>query len=276
YRLHVNGITIRKIAKQLGRSPSTISRELKRNSKVTKQWTGSYKPIRADHLALRRRRWDGRFKLTRQPALRALVRNLLIMGWSPEQIAGRLAREHSFTVISHESIYRFIYHRTAQKDYWHRLLPRARFRRGKHSRRVDYALNHLKNRRSVHDKTTEERNRSNTGHWEADLMLFGRHGQAVLVNYDRKSRLVMATRQNKSSQITCRNLKNMVEDLPRSHRKTMTFDNGTEFAKHHILEQQTSMKSYFCDIRSPWQKGGVENSIGRLLRLLPIAKPKVT
>ncbi len=100
-------------------------------------------------------------------------------------------------------------------------------------------------------------------------MLFGRHGQAILVNYDRKSRLIMAAAQDKSSQSTYLNLRDMVAPLPKSHRQSITFDNGTEFAKHHILEKQTEIKSYFCDIRSPWQKGGVENSIGRLRRALP-------
>ena len=121
-RLHLNGLSLRRIADFLGRASSTISRELRRNSKATKQWNGGYEPARADQLAQRRRRWDPRFKLSRQPALRGLVKDLLIMGWSPEQIAGRLAREHNSTIISHESIYRYIYHRSAQKDYWHKLL----------------------------------------------------------------------------------------------------------------------------------------------------------
>jgi len=77
-------------------------------------------------LAERRRQWDGRFKLARQADLRDSVGKSLAMGHSPEQIAGRLTLEHGRVMISHESIYRFIYHRTAQKDYWHRLLPRTR------------------------------------------------------------------------------------------------------------------------------------------------------
>ena len=91
---------------------------------------GGYEPVRAQQLAERRRRWDGRFKLARQPDLRDCVGKSLAMGHSPEQIAGRLALEHGRVIISHESIYRFIYHRAAQKDYWHRLLPRRKRRRG--------------------------------------------------------------------------------------------------------------------------------------------------
>src|SRR3546814_4109828 len=108
YRLHAGVISRRSIASRLGRAPSTISRELRRNSVRTKAWTGGYEPVRAQNLAERRRRWDCRFKLERQPDLRDLVKTRLAMGWSPEQIAGRLTREQGRTRISHESIYRFI------------------------------------------------------------------------------------------------------------------------------------------------------------------------
>src|SRR3984893_11820873 len=103
YRLHAGGRSQNEIASALDRAPSTISRELRRNSRPTKVWTGGYEPIRAQRLAERRRRWDGRFKL---------------------------ARQHGRVIISHESIYRFIYHRAAQKDCWHRLLPRRKRRPG--------------------------------------------------------------------------------------------------------------------------------------------------
>ena len=116
YHWHANGKSARWIGAALGRQASTIIREMRRNSKRSKQWRGGYDPIRAQALALRRRRWDGRFKLARQPELRGLVRDKLAMGWSPEQIAGRLAHEQGRTIISHESIYRFIYHRARQPD----------------------------------------------------------------------------------------------------------------------------------------------------------------
>src|SRR5471032_1220789 len=108
YRLHAGGTPQNQIASALGRSPSTISRELERNSKPTKVWKGGYEPVRAQQLAERRRRQDGRFKLARQPDLRDCVRKSLAMGHSPEQIAGRLAQEHGRVIISHESIYRYI------------------------------------------------------------------------------------------------------------------------------------------------------------------------
>ncbi len=269
YRFREDGMSLRGIAERLGRSVSTISRELVRNAKATKQYAGGYLPERAHSLALRRRRWDCRFKLSRQPALRALVRDQLVMGWSPEQIAGRLARQHGCTIISHESIYRYIYHRSAQKDYWHRWLPRARFRRGRHSRRTAYRLHHLKQRTPIHERPPAIDTRREAGHWEADLMLFAVYGQAVLVSVERKTRLAMAVMQGKSASETAQNLKDMLRGMPESLRKTLTLDNGTEFAEHHRLAQKLSLQTYFCDVRAPWQKGSVENTIGRLRRVLP-------
>jgi IS30 family transposase len=108
------GWSMRQIGVEVGRSAATVSRELRRNGRPTKQWRASYDGERAHALALRRRRWDARFKLARQPDLQKLVRDGLAMGRSPEQIAGRLEHDHGRTVISPESIYRFIYHRSAQ------------------------------------------------------------------------------------------------------------------------------------------------------------------
>src|SRR6187399_219774 len=107
YRRRRGGDSLLEIARRLGRHVSTISRELKRNSLATKAWSNGYCPVRAQQLTERRRRWDGRFKLARQPDLQNLVKDRLAMGHSPEQIAGRLTLEHGHTVISHESIYRF-------------------------------------------------------------------------------------------------------------------------------------------------------------------------
>src|SRR3977135_567626 len=102
YRLHAGGRSQNEIASALERAPSTISRELRRNSRPTKVWMGGYEPVRAQQLAERRRRWDGRFKLARQPDLRNCVGKSLAMGHSPEQIAGRLALEHGRVIISHD------------------------------------------------------------------------------------------------------------------------------------------------------------------------------
>lgn len=268
--LHRDGRSLRRIAAILQRSPSTISRELRRNSVATKRWPGGYDPDRAHALARRRRRWDCRFKLARQPALRAVVHDRLAMGWSPEQIAGRLAREHGHTVISHESIYRFIYHRSAQKDYWHRLLGRAKSRRGRLGKRGGSPVNFITDRVGIADRPAAASTRAEAGHWEADLMLFKTYGQAILVTHERVSRFTRLVRQpSKAAKPVVRALTRQLKDLPEAMRRSVTFDNGTEFFLHHRLKARLGIQTYFCDTRSPWQKGGVENAIGRLRRPLP-------
>jgi len=264
------GRSLRWIGAQLGRPASTVSRELRRNGRPTKQWRGSYDGERAHRLALRRRRWDARHKLARQPELRDLVRQSLAMGRSPEQIAGRLALEQARTVISHESIYRFIYHRSAQKDYWHRLLPRAKHRRGRLGRRGGSPASFIKARLPLTLRPQEAADRRTVGHWEADLMGFSRYGQYVLVTHERHSRLLRLERlPDKTAAAVADRLLARFAGLPAPLRRSLTFDNGTEFARHWLLTERMGLNTFFCDPHAPWQKGGIENAIGRMRRTLP-------
>jgi IS30 family transposase len=270
YRLRVSGESMQAIACTLGRHVSTISRELARNSQPSRAWAGGYEPVRADQLAERRRRWDGRFKLARQTDLRNCVGKGLAMGHSPEQIAGRLALEHGRVIISHESIYRFIYHRTAQKDYWHRLLPRHKLRRGRRGRPGGSPASFIKQRRSITERPAEVEDRTAPGHWEADFMLFARYGQGLLVLHERQTRFSIVQQPvDRKAVLTAWTIARQLGKLPQAMRKTISFDNGTEFAEHHRLHQTLGVETFFCDPHSPWQKGGVENSIGRLRRTLP-------
>jgi transposase, IS30 family len=270
YRLRAAGESMRAIALALKRAASTVSREIRRNGLATKAWPGGYAPARAHRLTARRRRWDGRFKLARQPNLQNLVKDRLAMGHSPEQIAGRLTLEHGHTVISYESIYRFAYHRSAQKDYWHRLLPRRKSRRGRLGRRGGSAASGIKYRRSISERSADVADRTTPGHWEADFMLFAQYGQGLLVAHERQSRFTLLDRPpDRKAARTAKRLATLLAPIPSPLRKTLTFDNGTEFALHYRLTHQLGLQTYFCDIRSPWQKGGVENVIGRLRRWLP-------
>ena len=267
YRLHAGGRSQNQIASALGRAPSTISRELRRNSRPTKVWAGGYEPVRAQQLTERRRRRDCRFKLARQPDLRDRVGKGLAMGHSPEQIAGRLALEHGRVVVSHESIYRFIYHRTAQKDYWYRLLPRHKKMRGRRGRSRISVIQH---RRSIAERPAEAEGRGTPGHWEADFMLFARCGQGLLVLHERQTRFnIVHPPPDRKALLTARTIARRLGKLPGAMRKTISFDNGNEFAEHHRLHRILGLQTFFCDPHSPWQKGGVENSIGRLQRFLP-------
>ena len=269
YRLHADGKSSRRIGEAIGRHHTTVSRELERNSVRTKAWPGGYAPRRAHELAARRRRWDCRFKLERQPDLRKIVENSLAMGSSPEQIAGRLTRENGPT-ISHESIYRYIYHRSAQKDYWHRLLPRRKSRRGHLGNRGGSPASFIKHRRSIQERPSEANGRTQPGHWEADYMLFAQYGHNLLVLHERQTRFTIVEKlPDRRAKRTARRIAAHLRTIPKILRKTLSFDNGTEFAEHHRLHQALGISTFFCDVRSPWQKGGVENAIGRLRRYLP-------
>jgi transposase, IS30 family len=278
-RLHASGQSRAAIGRLLGRHPSTIGRELTRNSKPTKQWSGAYEGARAHGLAERRRRWDARYKLVRVPALLAYVGEGLAMGWSPAQIAARLAHDNLNGCvdpalvglsISHESIYRFVYYRSAQKDYWHKRLPRAKARRGHFKRSRRSPIDLIAHRVSIDDRARLIDERERFGDWEGDLMLFSRYGQAVLAVHERRSRLLLLHKQPSKHAIHVFDyLRELFGSLPASLRGSITFDNGTEFALHHRLNTELSMPTYFCDPHAPWQKGGVENAIGRVRRDLP-------
>jgi transposase, IS30 family len=270
-RLHAAGQSRSQIAKVLCRHKSTIGRELCRNSLPSRHWpAGRYDAGRAIALTARRRRRGRGHKMARQPALRDRIRDFLAMGWSPEQIAGRLALEHGRTIISHESIYRFVYHRTAQKDYWNRLLPRRKHRRGRPGRRGASPVHFIPQRVAIAERPAAANDRAEAGHWEADLMLFRTPSQAVLVVHERLSRVIRILRQpSKAAAPVLSNLAALCRRLPKALRRSITFDNGSEFALHNKLAARFRLKTYFCDPHSPWQKGGIENAIGRLRRSLP-------
>ena len=173
-------------------------------------------------------------------------------------------------IISHESIYRFIYHRTAQKDYWHQLLPRHKLRRGRRGRRGGSPASFIKQRRPITERPAEVEDRKVPGHWEADFMLFARYGQGVLVLHERQTRFSIVQHPvDRKAVLTASTITDQLGHLPQAMRKTISFDNGTEFAEHHRLHETLGVDTFFCDPHSPWQKGGVENSIGRLRRSLP-------
>ena len=264
-RLQALGYPVRKIAATLDRSPSTVVRELKRNTSRTQ----GYQPRFADQHA-HARRWRGS-RLERDADLRARVLSRLKHGWSPEQVAGRSARESGTRVISHESIYRFIYAQLARtKDYsWRHYLPRAKSKRGWRGRRGGSPASFIAHRVPLTHRPQEAATRQIPGHWEADLMAFGRRGPVVLALHERYSRLLLALRpRGKASSPIASAMIQVLGPLPPAWRQTVTFDNGTEFARHHELHA-LGIQTFFCDTHSPWQKGGVENAIGRMRRTLP-------
>lgn len=264
-RLRTAGKSFREIAAALDRSPSTIARELKRNRGTS----GIYQPAYANE-HYRARRWCGS-KLDRDSILRTKVLACLKQGWSPEQVAGRMLQNTGERIISYETIYRFIYGQIARhKDYsWRHYLPQGRSKRGRRRRKQSSPALCIQHRRPLEQRPEEANNRQVPGHWEADLMLFRIYGQAVLTLHERTSRLLIAVRlPGKKAASVAAAINDIMAPLPEQLRQTITFDNGTEFAQHYQLHKH-KIQTFFCDTYSPWQKGGVENAIGRLRRNLP-------
>jgi len=262
---HSQGRSIRQIAAAVDRSPSSISRELRRNA--GRQL--GYKPAYAQEQT-RARRWKGS-RLERDAALRDEVLACLRKGWSPEQACGWLARRHCRRVISPESIYRFIEAQIARhKDYrWRHYLPRGKSKRGLRGRKGGSSALHIQARVPIAERPPAAESRAIPGHWEADLMLFAKYGQAILTLHERSSRLLIAARPpGKSASPIASMIAGLLTPLPKELRQTITFDNGTEFARHYELHPY-NIETFFCDPYAPWQKGGVENAIGRMRRRLP-------
>ena len=263
-RLQTEGTSVRQIAASLDRPPSTVARELKRNRAQS-----GYQATYAQQQA-RARRWSGS-RLERDPELREKVLSRLRLGWSPEAVAGRLRMEEGRCVISHESIYRFIYAQIARtKDYsWRHYLRRGKSKRGRRRRGKASSASFIAHRRPIAERPASVDDRQTFGNWEADLMQFGRSGQTVLALQERHSRLLIAVRlPSKTAAPVAESIAAILGPLPPEFRQTVTFDNGTEFAHHYELHS-LGIETFFCDTYSPWQKGGVENGIGRLRWFLP-------
>jgi len=257
-RLHEAGIAPSEIARIMGRHPTTIGRELRRNSLPK----AGYKPASADRIALSRRR-----RLSRIERLNPLgdhVRDHLAMGWSPEQIAGRLRLVGSQHGVSHESIYRW----PVRREKLHRYLARAKASRGR--RYFKRRREPIPGRRSIHERGQAIDKRETFGHWEGDLMQFRTQRGNLLTAVERKTGLVLATGlERKTAEATAAKLTGLLAVPPKAARRSITLDNGSEFAHHHKLERDIGLLSFFCDPHSPWQRGSIENANGILRRDLP-------
>jgi IS30 family transposase len=264
-RLREAGASIRQIAAALDRAPSSVSRELRRN-RGSGPRAGPYKPAYAQAQTAARR-WSGS-RLERDDALRERVLAGLGQGWSPEQVAGRLRLVEGRPVIGHESIYRFIYAQLKRTNdgSWRNYLPQAKAKRGRRGRRGGSPVSFIQQRVGLAHRPAQALTRAQPGHWEADFMLFSAYGQSVLVLHERTSRLTCLVKTTtRKARPTAKTLGGLLDPLPDSLKQSLTFDNGTEFAEHYRL----GLDTYFCDPHAPWQKGGVENAIGRIRRRLP-------
>ncbi len=261
---------IRQIGRYLNRSPSIISREVKRNIHPE----GAYLADHAQSLAEKRTHITNKRKMDADSKLSFYVRKKLEKDWSPEQIAGRL-KEHppdslQGSKISHESIYQYIY--TSPKgNYLYNYLryKNAPRRQKQHTRKSKKVL--IPERISIHDRPEVINNRERFGDWESDSVIFRKQKSALSVQHERKSLLVRLHKvDDHSSEETLEALRATVESLPiKDLALSFTFDNGTEGAKHTEIKNEYGISTYFCDPYKSWQKGGVENSNGLIRQYLP-------
>jgi IS30 family transposase len=262
YRLREDGKGVREIGRMIGRSGATISRELRRNALPR----GEYKPASADRIALSRCRRKSRIE--RLIPLRSYVDDSLAMGWSPEQIAGRIRLEGSEHTVGVETIYRYIYRPRVRSEKLYRFLPRAKASRGR--RYFKRRREPLEGRKSIHERPQIVASRGEFGHWEGDLMQFRTQRGNLLTVCERKTRFVLtAPLKTKTAAETGAAIIENLRCLPYAARKTLTFDNGGEFCDHQRLKAVLNITAYFCDPHSPWQRGMIENTNGILRRDMP-------
>jgi IS30 family transposase len=264
-RLSADGHSIRQIAAALDRQPSSVARELKRNRGRTAGYQADYALAQA-----KARRWTGG-KLDRNETLRDMVLAQLRRGWSPEQIVGRSRHLDGKPALGVETIYRFIYAQSTRHNdgSWRHYLPRAKSRRGWRRSKGGSPALHMSHRVPIAQRPPDADDRLAPGHWEADLMAFSRLDQNILMLHERMSRALIAARlSSKQAVPAAAAMAAALTGLPEPLRQTVTFDNGTEFARHYDLNE-SGTRTFFCDPHAPWQKGGIENAIGRMRRFLP-------
>lgn len=269
-RCLAKGLSLRVIAARLRRSPSTVTREISRNGGRSK-----YRAARADDRAWASARRPKDSLLVSRPALAKIVAEKLQADWSPEQIAGWLAARYgrdSTMRVSHETIYRSLYLQT--RGALHRQLieylrTKRRMRRGKKSSTAGQRRGQIIDAISIRERPAEVEARLKPGHWEGDLITGSRNSHvATLV--ERYSRYLLLVRvEGKDSSSVVGALIRKVNELPGGLFLSLTWDRGTELAMHKVFTLKTGVPVYFCDPKSPWQRGTNENTNGLVRQYFP-------
>lgn len=266
----VAGHSLRSIALSLGRAPSTLSRELRRNG-----GRQGYRASQADEAAWVRARRPKRCKLAQNRALARLVAEKLQLEWSPEQIAGWL--KHWFPdderyQVSAETIYRslFIQARGALKKELLEHLRRTRgMRRSRHHTQKSDDHGQITGTVSIRERPAVVEDRAVPGHWEGDL-LFGSRNSQIATLVERHTRYVMLAKvDSKDTETVINALIKHAHSLPRELYQSLTWDRGKEMAEHQRFTLATDIKVYFCDPQNPWQRGSNENTNGLLRQYFP-------
>ena len=259
-------LSFRVIARHLRRSPSTISREVRRNGGRI-----AYRATLSDEAAWERSVRPKLCKLACHPVLCRTISAKLKRKWSPQQIAGWLKREHpddEQNRVSHETIYRSLYIQTRgvlKKELLAHLRATRSIRRSRHASLKRDGLGQVKDAVSIRDRPAAVEDRAVPGHWEGDLIA-GSKNSFIATLVERHSRYVLLVKvPNKDTASVIAALIQQSKRLPRELYKSLTWDRGKEMAGHQQFTVATDIEVYFCDPHSPWQRGSNENT-NRLLR----------
>ena len=259
-------LSIRSIAAQLSRSPSTISREIKRNGGLNE-----YRANKAEQTAWDRACRPKLCKLACNQSLSQIVATKLMIHWSPEQIAGWLKRTYPVNEryqVSHETIYRSLFVQARgvlKKELQQYLRSQRAIRRSRHASRKEKGLGQITNMVTISERPASVEDRAVPGHWEGDLIA-GSKNSYIATLVERHTRYVMLAKvKNKDTESVVSALIKQAKKLPDELYKSLTWDRGKELADHQRFTMETNIDVYFCDPRSPWQRGSNENT-NRLLR----------
>jgi IS30 family transposase len=269
-RAVVAGQSIRSIAASLGRAPSTVSREMKRNGGLDR-----YRANQADQCAWDRARRPKPCKLVENRDLAEIVASKLQLQWSPEQIAGWLKQAYASDEgyhVSHETIYRSLYIQARgalKKELLEHLRHSRNMRRSRHHTQKTDDHGRIADTVSISERPAAVEDRAVPGHWEGDL-LFGSHNSQIATLVERQTRYVMLVKvAGKDTESVINALISNARKLPQELYKSLTWDRGKEMADHKRFTLDTHIQVYFCDPHHPWQRGSNENTNGLLRQYFP-------
>ncbi len=262
-------LTFRQIARELNRAPSTISREVGRHGGRAKYRAGV-----ADKEAWKSALRPKTSRLVSNDQLHTVVSEKLRERWSPEQIALWLKREHPEDMdlqVSHETIYKSLFVQakgTLNRELRDYLRTKRRFRQSRHKTRKGHGC--ISNPVSIRERPAEADDRAVPGHWEGDLIAGAANASYIGTLVERSTRFTILIRvRSKETEEVTKAISRQIKKLPEQLRKTLTWDNGPELANHKGLKLDSNMDIYFCDPRSPWQRGSNENTNGLLRQYFP-------
>ena len=263
-------LSLRAIATRLGRSPSTICRELNRNGGAT-----GYRATQADQAAWDRAHRPKRCKLVCNRLLSRTVVAKLRLNWSPEQIAGWLKQQYpgdEANQVSHETIYRSLFIQARgvlKKELVAHLRSKRTIRRASTASQKGGGRGQIKDMVTIRERPAAVEDRAVPGHWEGDLIA-GSGNSYIATLVERHTRYVMLAKvKNKDTETVINALISQAHKLPRELYKSLTWDRGKELADHKRFTLATDISVYFCDPQSPWQRGSNENTNGLLRQYFP-------